>query len=350
MSRVGQRVSSIYETYQETQEILVWVWFEIVSEKGRRYTARALITMLVTMLLTMALTFVMKEIVNALAVDQRALAFWLLLLGVGGLYLVSVLLEAYHDFMRELAWNDNYRNVVTGLSNLFFKRTVGEMIAEDHEVGPEQVESAKDRIQNILYLVLFEGSVVVTTVIAATALMFTVDLVAASIMVVMTLANIGWFLYFNAELDGKIKDIDEAMRRVSRRTVEKWNFNLSTKTNGVEDKVCHQIQTELAEPMDADMRVWAYWFIPIDLIRMSANSAVVVAVLAYGIVWGNWPPGNFAAIFAWMSLVMEKYGFLGHLMRHMTSQVARIKAIHQLLTTEPPFIHDEGIEYQGGVQ
>lgn len=350
MSKIGQRLSMIYETYWETQAILSWVWLEIVSAKGRKYTIRALATMFATMLLTMSLTFVMKEIVNALAADQKTLALLLLLIGVGGLYLAAILLEAYHDFMRELAWNDNYGSVVTGLSQLFFGRTVGEMIAEDHEVGPEQVESAKDRVQNILYLVLFEGSAVVTTVIAATLLMFTVDVMAASVMVGVTLANVGWFLYINSELDIKIKDIDEAMRRASRRTVEKWNFNMSTKTNGVEDKTCRQIQAEIAEPLKADMKLWAYWYIPVDLIRMAANSAVAVAILAYGIVWGHWSPGNFAAIFAWMSLVMEKYGFLGHLMRHMTSQVARIKAIHSFLTTEPPFSHEVGVEYQGETQ
>jgi ABC-type multidrug transport system fused ATPase/permease subunit len=306
------------------------------------------VTLLAALFVGMTVTYVAKEVIDALSAGERETALWYVLYGIGGVLIVSQLMMGYQAFNRELAWNNNYQSVVTNLSRLFFMRTAGEMVAEDNEVGAEQVESAKDRIQNILYMILFEGPTFVLGMVAAALLVFTVDIYAGVIIVALIAFNIGWFLYFNSLIDEKMDEIDRGFRRANRRMIERWNFALSTKTNGVEEKVCAHINDEVTIPLAADRAVWAYWFIPIDVVRGCINNSMMVLILCYGVGYASWSGGDFAAVFVWLTMIIDRFGYIGHLMRHLTSQVVRVRAVRTVLESSPVFRHDEGIVYQGG--
>jgi hypothetical protein len=45
-------------------------------------------------------------------------------------------------------------------------------------------------------------------------------------------------------------------------------------------------------------------------------------------------------------MISREYGFIGHLMRHLASQVARIKATREALCKPPAFVYDTGITYE----
>lgn len=339
-------LKEIQEAYGETYKTMKWVWQEILSPTGRRQTIRSTIALSLAMLVGMSVTYVAKEAINAVGAGERTLALWYTLFGIGGLHIVTRLVMSYQEFARELGWNDNYHSVMSNLTRLFFSRTAGEMVGEENEVGAEQIDSAKDRIQNIMYMVLFEGPTVVLGVLTATLLMFSVDYVAGLIMVLVVSLNVIWFLYFNSLIDEKMERVDKGFRRANRRMIEKWNMALSTKTNGVEDKVNRQVSREVLAPLIVDRKIWAYWFIPVDTLRKGLNSIFMVGTLAYGLTYGNWSGGDFAAIFFWFSMSTEQFGYLGHLMRHLTSQVVRVRAVREALTEEVAFRHDVGIEYQ----
>ena len=339
-------IDSALETYRETTVLLVWVW-QLLSPNGRHKAVTALSALLLAMFVGMSVSYLAKGVVDALATGARQHALWLVLYGIGGVMIVTQLINGYQAFMRELAWSDNYRSVVTGLTRLFFMRTAGEMSSEDNEVGAEQIESAKDRIQNILYMLLFEGPTFILGMFASAVLIFTVDIIAGFATFLLIGANILWFLYFNSLVDEKMETIDKGFRRAHRRMTERWIFALSTKTNGVEAKVNKQIEDEINEPLLADRQLWAYWFIPIDLIRGNFNNIVMTGILCYGITISNWSSGDFSAVFFWLMMILDRFGYIGHLMRHLTSQVVRVRAVREVLCSEPAFRHDIGMIYQG---
>ncbi len=351
MSRqsLAQNVASIKTTYRETVISLQWVW-SILSPYGRKRAVYSMVMLLLALFVGMAVTYIAKEVIDTLSRGDRTHALYLVLIGIGGVLITSQLMMGFQAFNRELAWNDNYQSVITSLSRLFFMRTAGEMAAEDNEVGAEQVESAKDRIQNILYMILFEGPTFVLGMIAAAVLVFTVDLYAGTFILALIAFNICWFLYFNSLIDEKMEHIDKGFRRANRRMIERWNFALSTKTNGVEDKVCAHIKDEVAVPLAEDKAVWAYWFIPIDIVRGLINNAAMIAILCYGVVYAGWTGGDFAAVFVWLTMILDRFGYIGHLMRHLTSQVVRVRAVRTVLESAPVFRHDEGIIYNPEVR
>lgn len=338
---------SVRDTYYETKTSLFWVW-GILSPYGRRKAMLSTGVLLLALFVGMGVTYVAKEVIDALANNARDYALTLTIFGVGGITVLTQLMTGYQAYTRELAWNDNYKSVINSLTALFFMRTAGEMVAENNEVGAEQVESAKDRIQNILYMILFEGPTFVLGMFTAALLIFTIDSLAGVSVFVLILLNIGWFLYFNSLIDEKMEEIDKGFRRANRRMIERWNFALSTKTNGVEDKVSEQISDEITEPLYADRAIWAYWFIPIDFIRGTVNNIALTGILCYGILYAQWSAGDFAAIFFWLMTMLDRFGYVGHLMRHLTSQVVRVKAVRVALSNEPLFRYDVGIVYNKG--
>lgn len=343
---IGTVFRSVYDTYRETKTSLLWVW-TILSPYGRKKAVQSTFTLLAALFVGMSVTYIAKEVIDALGQGLRAYALCLTLFGIGGVLTVNQLMMGFQAFTRELAWNDNYKSVISSLTRLFFMRTAGEMVAEDNEVGAEQVESAKDRIQNILYMILFEGPTFVLGMFAAAVLIFTIDVYAGLVVLMLICLNVSWFLYFNSIIDEKVEVIDKGFRRANRRMIERWNFALSTKTNGVEDKISQQIADEVAEPLAADRAIWAYWFIPVDLVRGTFNNLVLTAILGYGIWFAQWSAGDFAAIFFWLMMMLDRFGYVGHLMRHLTSQVVRVRAVREVLSSEPVFRYDVGIIFTG---
>jgi hypothetical protein len=60
----------------------------------------------------------------------------------------------------------------------------------------------------------------------------------------------------------------------------------------------------------------------------------------------QWSLGTISAMSAWMVLLTQEYGNIGHMMRHLASNVARLKEARIELEKIRPFEYDEGIIYQ----
>ena len=225
-------------------------------------------------------------------------------------------------------------------------RTLDEIVAENSEVGAEQIESLKDKVQNILYLFLFESSIVLTTIFTATGFVYVVDARAGICLTLLTAFNLTWFFLLNTSLDEKMEPVDLAFRRATRRIVEKLNLVASVKAAGVEEKMVAEIEAELAPPLAADFKVWGVWFLLIDTIRRLLNMLAPILLLMYGVTLHHWTPGTLAAVSSWAFMIANEYGFVGHLMRHLASLVARIKATREALSCAPAFNYNTGIVYE----
>lgn len=340
-----RRIRAISDMWKLTFATLAWLW-GLLTPYGKRRANQAIVIMLLAMFLSMGISYVLKDIINALAVGDRQSACYLLLFGVGGLLMLSQLCMQLHASIRELGWNQDYQSLFTGFSRALFSRTGKELSSEEGEVGAEQIEPAKDKSQNILYLLRFESPEVIATIITSITLMGLIDWRVSVVMLVLILFNVLWFTYFNVIIFEKMKPIERDLRRHGRRTIDKWSAALSIKTSGVEDKVIGQISDEMREPLELDKQIWAYWFQRIEFIRASINNTYTVALLVFGILGTSWNVGDFAAMFAWTMLAIDKLGMIGHIMRQLTYQVARIKAVREALMTPPAFTYNEGLIYE----
>jgi len=344
--KIGKVLRETNDVYREMYAGIAWIWNDVLSPYGKKNALRALGLLVIAMFAMMAVPLTIKEVVDAIHEGDSAHGIAWLIFGTGGVSLFGVLLISVHDHFRELAWNDNYSSVMNSLVRKLFERPLEELLGENNEVGAEQIESAKDRIQNILYLLLMESAQVLTSIIPVVLLMTIVDAIAGMCILALTIWNICWFLYFNTLIDEKMGDIDKDFRRANRRMIEKMYFCFSVKAGGVEEKVGKEIAKEIEKPLMADKAIWAYWFLYIEAVRKVINYTVPILILFYGISVKGWTPGEITAIATWMFLISDKFGFLGHLMRHLTAQVARIKAVRTILASPPAFRYNEGIIYE----
>lgn len=329
----------------ETYEGVRWVLSELISPYAKIRAAIALLFLFGSILCLTAIPFVMKYVIDAKAVGDITMALWYL----NGILVIGVLATIFgssHDHFREKAWNRNFFTIHVNLVHKLFRRTLNEIIGENSEVGAEQIESLKDRAQNIMYLLFFESPVVLVTIVTSTGFIFLIDASVGVAMCGLTAFNIAWFFFFNTYLDDKMGPIDEKFRRAGRRMIEKINMPSSIKTTGTELKIERQIGNEIAEPLAEDLKVWAYWFQLVDFWRRLVNTIVPYVVLYFGITSTNWSLGELAAISGWVWAISREYGFIGHLMRHLTHQISRIKATRLALSKEPNFTIDTGIIYE----
>lgn len=333
--------ASAVETYTGCK----WVWDELVSSYAKRQVAFALTFLFLSTIGLMSVPYLMKFVIDAYAAEDTSFA--ITILGVAVLIgLFQTISNSLHDHFRERAWNHNFYTIHTTLVRKMYSRTLDEIIAEDSEVGAEQIESLKDKVQNILYLFLFESSIVMTTVIAATGFVYVVDVRAGAFVTLLTVFNLLWFFLLNTTLDAKMDPVDLAFRRATRRIVEKLNLVASVKAAGVEEKMVAEIGAELLPPLQADFKVWGIWFIKVDSIRRVVNMLAPILLLVYGVLSHTWTVGTLAAVSSWAFMISREYGFIGHLMRHLASQVARIKATREALCKPPAFVYDTGITYE----
>lgn len=329
----------------ETFKGCAWVFTELVSPYAKRQVAFALTFLFLSTVGLMAVPYLMKFVIDAYTEGDTSFA--LVILGVAVLVgLFQTTSNSLHDHFRERAWNRNFYTIHTTLVRKMYSRTLDEIVAEDSEVGAEQIESLKDKVQNILYLFLFESSIVMTTVITATGFLYLVDVKAGVFVTLLTVFNLLWFFILNTSLDEKMDPVDHAFRRATRRIVEKLNLVASVKAAGVEEKMVAEIGDELLPPLQADFKVWGIWFIRVDSGRRVVNMLAPILLLMYGVVSHTWTPGTLAAVSSWAFLISREYGFIGHLMRHLASQVARIKATREALSKPPGFEYHTGITYE----
>ena len=340
-----QLIQSAQKSARETYDGLRWVWIEVLSPESRRNQMIALIFLVLTNLCQMGMPYLFKEVIDTHAVAQfvernRWLGYTIVL------SVAAALLGVVYDYFREHAWNNNYLTSNLTVVRKLFDRTLDELVSEASEIGVEQAESIKDRVQNILYLFMFELSVVMVAILSATALVYTIDPVVGLFVFGLTLFNLVWFMIFNAKLDEVMDPIDKQFRRANRRMVEKLTYAQSVKAGGVEQKIARQIEAEIKEPLAADLYIWAGWFLQIETIRRLVNALVPMGIIWYGMDVSGWSAGTISAMFLWIFLIAREYGFIGHLMRHLSSQVARLKAARKALERAPSFRFDVGASYE----
>jgi len=309
----------------ETYRGIAWVLTELVSKEAKRHALHAIVYLLIAVGCLSAIPFTLKFVYDAYSVGDTAGALW------GLLYTLiastaAVEFGTFHDKSRERMWNRNYFTIRTGLIWKLFTRSREEVLGEQSEFGVEQVESTKDKAQNILYLLGFESPVVIAMIVTSTAFLYIVDAGSALVLTGLTIFNLLWFYLFNTVIDKVMGPIDKKFRSENRRSNERVNMYTTVTAHGVEEKMLNETRSELRSPLNEDLEFWAKRFPKIDIWRRRINGLVPVTIVAY-IIWQHTLTiGDITAVAAWSFAVSREYGYIGHLMRHLTSQVARIRA------------------------
>lgn len=322
-----------------------WVYREMTSAKSRQQIPIAYAQLFGATLCLMALPYTINQVIDAISGGDRALAGkWIV--GYGVISLIGMLLGVSYDYVREHIWNRNYMSANINTMHKLLRQTIETLMSSESKIGAEHVESIKDRVQNIMYLFLFELSTTVLVMISTTLFLFTGDMVGASIMLVLTLFNFAWFFIWNADMNERMRPVEDGFLSSQSMLVEFVTFATSVKAAGVERKVEHIVRDAIAEPLSKDLHLWAIWWQRLELVRKFVNVIIPFGVIWYGVMIDSWSLGTISAMSAWIVLLTQQYGNIGYMMRHLASNVARLKEARIELEKERPFEYDKGFIYQ----
>ena len=340
MNRLQKSVVSAVETYHGIR----WVWQEMMTDKSRKDLPVTYLLMLLSTLCLMALPYVVNQVIDEIAADNRQTAsYWIL--GYGGVSLVGMLFGIWHDITREYIWNRNYLSSNLNTMHKLLRQTIETLLSSESKIGAEHVESIKDRVQNILYLFLFELSTALIVIISTSIFMFTGDIVGASIMLALTVFNFLWFFFWNTEMNERMKPVEDGFLKSQSTLVEFVTFATSVKGAGVEKKVEAITRQAIQIPLKKDLTLWAEWWQRLEVIRKSINVIIPFGVLWYGVLVTEWSLGTISAMSAWIILLTQQYGNIGHMMRHLASNIARLKEARLELDKPRLFEYDVGLVY-----
>lgn len=341
MSLLKNAAASAYETYLG----ISWVYREMTAPQSRRQIPFAYLRLFGATLCLMALPYTINQIIEVIDSGDRAdAAKWIL--GYGILSFLGMLLGVSYDILRERIWNRNYLSANLNTMHKLLRQTIETLMSSESKIGAEHVESIKDRVQNIMYLFLFELSTTLLLMISTTLFLFTGDFEGASVMLLLTLFNFGWFFVWNAEMNRRMKPVEEGFLTSQSMLVEFVTFATSVKAAGVERKVEGIVKDAITDPLGKDLHLWAIWWQRLEIIRKSVNVFVPLGVIYYGVLIDQWSLGTIAAMSAWIVVLTQEYGNIGHMMRHLASNVARLKEARVELEKLRPFEYDQGIIYQ----
>ncbi len=333
------------DSAKDTYVGLAWVYREMVAKKSQQQLPIAYLLLFSATLCVMMAPYTISGVIDALAAGDKLTALhWvyanIILMAVGALF------GSCYDILREYIWNRNYLASNITVLHKLLRQTIETLMSSESSIGAEHAESIKDKVSNILYLFLFELSTALLTILGGCILLFFSDTVGGFVMLLLTLFNIAWFFIWNAEMNARMEPIDKDFRGAQSALVEHLTFASSVKGAGVERKVEAELRVKINRPLQADLKLWAIWWQGLELIRKTVNVIVPGLMLWYGVMVADWSLGTISVMASWMYIMVQQYQNIGSHLRHLASNIARLKAARIELDKPRPFEYDRGFIYQ----
>ncbi len=338
--------SEAMESIADTYAGLKWVFDEMIAKESKARMPLAFALLLLSIVSQMAIPFTISRVIDSIALGEpeQVTRYWFAIMV--GCMLAGMLFKRAYDVIREQIWNRNYLSVNIATMRKLLEQPIETLMSSESDIGAEHVESIKDRAQNIQYMVLFEISPTALTIIGASVLMFFGDVLGATAMLFLTVFNVIWFIICNTEVNKRFQPIDEGFRRSQSMLVERVTFATTVKGSGGENKALEVVEEAIKIPLAKDLKLWASWWQKLEVARESINAIVPSIILGYGIFFAGWSLGTISVMSGWIFLVTQQYSNFGHQMRHLASNIARLKAARLEFEKELPFHHDKGITYK----
>ncbi len=345
MSQKPKVFTTACRSAKDTYVGLAWVYREMVAKKSQRQLPLAYLLLFSATLCVMAAPYTISGVIDALAEGDRSEALTWVYTNIA-LMAIGAGLGSLYDVLREHIWNRNYLASNITVLHKLLRQTIETLMSSESSIGAEHAESIKDKVSNILYLFLFELSTALLTILGGCILLFFSDTVGGGIMLMLTFFNVAWFFVWNAEMNARMEPIDEDFRGAQSALVERLTFATSVKGAGVEHKVEEEVRVKIDLPLQADLKLWAVWWQGLELLRKAVNVVVPGCVLWYGVTVADWSLGTISVMASWMYIMVQQYQNIGHMMRHLASNIARLKAARIELGKPRPFEYDVGLIYQ----
>lgn len=312
-----------WESFKETIAAVRWAP-TMYSKEGMSYMRTAAAFMLLANVVELAGPYFIGQLAAAHSGEEVS-QFNKLLGALCAVWMGGTIIERYGNNRREKGWNLNDRALRLKLSMEWFRKTPGEVLGEDRDVGANQIETGANTLSNLQFHVFFTGTSLVATVAALTIFLIATDTRAGLAITAVLLANIIFIFYVNHAIHKEMKVIGKEMREISNQLIEYWKSHSYIVATGNEHTVLEWLKTTMKGPWRRDYFRWGIWYAIVDGIR-SCATAVALVYIIYHYAWG-WDTATFVAVLGWLIIYREQFWVIADTQREITRGIEKIHAL-----------------------
>ena len=342
-----QKFSDYVQAMRSSFGTFKWVWNELISPEGRRWSKRMFIILAVMQFIIVLQPLAFAWLVEA-STGRNKQAVYL----TAGVLLVLILVQQALSYVqaqvREWAWNRNILQVRSRINALFHEKTLGQHLEEGSTLAFSNIEKSQSRIETIQHILLFEAGAPIIRLVLAFAFLWVASSVVGFIGLVLLAVYVVWSLYLNHHVLVETTPIEAQFRAQNRQVVERWEKVARVKTSGKSVPEADRLKEWLVGTLMRDWRFWAQFFINQSAIRDLLALAVRVVIIAYGVHLVLTGQAEASAmlipLYVWTTDISQNLWQIGHTERRLGEQVPYIESLRTALTMSVAFHSHEGEE------
>jgi ATP-binding cassette subfamily B protein len=321
---------------KEIGKVLAWMWRELGTDEARRRFKHLVVALTVMTMFKIA----EPRMLTAVFDGANKHVYHLIVMGLGGFFF-CVIAHRATDYLYAVA-----REWILGLTNStlderitkrFFEKSLGQHIDQDARLSPENISTGRERVLNVQSLIFFEAISTLVSLLFSYLFLWSISLVAGSIITVVILGYGAWMLYLNQQVFEVCSPLDKEFRSLKRYRVERWKNVERVKTCGKEEPELAHMTARFDDLMDQDRNFWI-WFIGQATFRELFGALGLLIICGYGtyLVWtGQWFIGLLYPLVTWSVQVTENIWRIGHIERQFNYNMPAIRSLIDALSIVP---------------
>lgn len=348
MRQYARMLSACIDEMRETYEIFGWVWRELTHPVARHRFLIFIALLGATILLLSLQPLAFSWVITALSTGDIGF-LWVALATVASLAIIQEGSSFATNLMRELVFNRNVASIHDRINSRFLAKTLHQHVDESSSLNYANLERAKNRVEQVQSMLLFETSRVCIMLVLSYVLLWSISLVAGAVMTALVAIHVTWSLYLNYRVACDTKEIEQGFRRHNREMVERWEKIVRVKTSGKAASERERLRADFDETLRKDWDFWS-WFIKQSALRETIGIVFYLGLIAYGahlVTSGAWQVGTLVPLFTWSMQLAQNLWYLGHAERQLNEHVPYIKTMKEVLEAPVSFTENEGVRLQG---
>ena len=329
---------------KESGRALAFIWGELVGDEGRKLLKKMFVVIVASTFLLSLQPLVFAKIIKSVQLgsfEPVVVALCILLATATLQHVVSLT----QQLIREKTWNRIMFSMQVRINELFYEKSLGQHSEEGSTLNYSSIDRAKNRIQSMLEMILFETGSMLVYILFSYLLLWYLSPLIGLIATVLVIGHTAWSLYLNYHVSTETDEIEKGFRAHGRQLIERWEKIGRVKTSGKTRLEHARLAKWYDEILHKDMRFW-FWFIKQAMFRDAIVLLARVSIIGYGtylVYIRVWNIAMLVPLYSWITDLTSNLGWIGHSERRINQQVPYIKAMRDALMISPAFLDDEGI-------
>ncbi len=314
-------------------QTLLWIWRELISASGRRHLAWMVVYMVIQNFLFLIPSWAVGLLLDYMT--PLVSTAWVIFAAIFAAKGILVWSKYKVDQLREIGLGEMIIQNDRRMTELFMSKGIGQYLDEDATLSSANVEKARGRVWEAVFMVLFNGSGSLLYVVISFLLLWYIYWIAGLIATIYVVLFALWALYLNQRISYKCTPLDAEFRRHNRLMRDLWDhvewvLNTGRAKEEVEDLDAYmkRIIYESDRPIWLNYILHANWrdFVGVPIV------ACALAAVIHHVEVKHLSAGVVVPVFVWLSMLNEHLNALARIERHMTWSMPALRSMVDALT------------------